>query len=116
MRPIPYRRAFVQALALAALPALTRSLAFAQEAPYPNRPIKLIVPNAPGSSVDTIGRRLGVSLAAALGQGVFIDNKAGAAGAMGVDAGRISAPDGYTLIVASSSSVTVAPLLQKGIA
>ena len=116
MRTFPGRRDFVQALALAALPALASSRAFAQEAPYPKHAVKLIVPNAPGSSVDTIGRRLGVALAAVLGQSVFIDNKAGAAGAMGVDAGRISAPDGYTLIVASSSSATVAPLLQKGIA
>ena len=110
MQSMSSRRAFAQMLAFAALPA------FAQDAPYPNRAVKLIVPNAPGSSVDTIGRRLGASLASALGQSVFIDNRAGAAGAMGVDAGRMSPPDGYTLIVASSSSVTVAPLLQKAIA
>ena len=89
------RRDVVKALSLIALPA------FAQDALYPDRALKLIVLNAPGSSVDTIGRRLGASLAGALGQSVSIDNKAGAAGAMGVDAGRISAPDGYTLIVAS---------------
>ena len=105
------RRFVMQSLLVMAMPGLS----FAQDAAYPTRPIKLIVPNAPGSSVDTIGRRLGNSLATALGQGIFIDNKAGAAGALGIDAGKQSAPDGYTLMVASSSSITVAPLLQKAV-
>lgn len=106
------RRRAIQCLSMsAALPWE----AFAQEADFPSRPIKLIVPNAPGSSVDTIGRILGNQLASA---GTFknvIDNRAGAAGAIGVEAGKMSAPDGYTLIVASSSSITVAPLLQKAV-
>ncbi len=106
------RRVLVQCLSLAsALPMTARS----QDAEYPSRPIKLIVPNAPGSSVDTIGRILGNQLASAAGQKNFVDNKAGASGALGVDAGRIAAADGYTLIIASSSSMTVAPLLQKAI-
>ena len=109
------RRVWVQSLALAALPALTHGRLFAQEAAYPSRPVKLIIPNAPGSSVDTIGRRLGVSLAEAIGQSIFVDNKAGAAGALGIEVGKAAPPDGYTLIVASSSSITVAPLLQKAI-
>lgn len=82
---------------------------------YPSRPVKLIVPNAPGSSVDTIGRVTANQLAAVLNQPLVVDNRAGAAGAIGVEAGRIAAPDGYTLIVASSSSMSVAPLLQKAV-
>jgi tripartite-type tricarboxylate transporter receptor subunit TctC len=90
-------------------------IAYSQDADFPSRPIKLIVPNAPGSSVDTIGRILGNQLTSAAGFKVFVENKAGAAGALGVDAGKVASPDGYTLIVASSSSITVAPLLQKAI-
>jgi tripartite-type tricarboxylate transporter receptor subunit TctC len=82
---------------------------------YPARPVKLIVANAPGSSVDTIGRIVAAQLSATLGQPLVVDNKAGAAGAVGIDAGKAAAADGYTLIVASSSSMTVAPLLQKAV-
>ena len=84
-----------------------------QAAPYPQRPVKFIVPNAPASSVDTIARLVATPLALQLQQAIVVDNKAGAAGALGVEAGRTAPADGYTLIVASSSSLTVAPLLQK---
>ena len=87
--------------------------ALGQAAPYPQRPVKLIVPNAPASSVDTIARIVGNLLAPLLQQAIVVDNRAGASGALGVEAGRTSAPDGHTLIVASSSSMTVAPLLQR---
>ncbi|MET0540556.1 MAG: tripartite tricarboxylate transporter substrate binding protein [Variovorax sp.] len=97
--------------ALGNLPRLGRA-----QGAYPSRPVKFIVPNAPGSSVDTIGRVVANQLAIALGQPVVVDNRAGAAGALGVEVGRAAAPDGYTLIVASSSSMSVAPLLQKAVA
>ena len=87
---------------------------FAQAA-YPNHPVKLIVANAPGSSVDTIGRIVAAQMATTLGQPLVVDNKAGAAGAVGIEAGKAAPADGYTLIVASSSSLTVAPLLQKAV-
>jgi tripartite-type tricarboxylate transporter receptor subunit TctC len=86
--------------------------AMAQATPYPQRPIKVIVPNAPASSVDTIARLVATPLALQLQQAIVIDNKAGAAGALGVEAGRAAPADGYTLIVASSSSLTVAPLAE----
>ena len=82
---------------------------------YPTRPVRLIVANAPGSSVDTIGRIVAAQLSVALGQPLVVDNKAGAAGAVGMDGGKSAAADGYTLIVVSSSSMTVAPLLQKAV-
>lgn len=91
-------------------------VAWAQSgAAYPNHPVKLIVANAPGSSVDTIGRIVANQLAIALGQPLVVDNKAGAAGAVGMDTGKAAPADGYTLVVASSSSMTVAPLLQKAV-
>ena len=99
--------------AMALLGALP--LAVSAQGAYPQRPVKLIVPNAPGSSLDTVGRLMANTLAPLLGQPLVVDNKAGAAGALGIEAGKNSAPDGYTLIAASSSSITVAPLLQKAV-
>ncbi len=112
MTPLCRRRLLLQCLPFAAALPLG---AHSQDADFPSRPVKLIVPNAPGSSVDTIGRILGNQLISAAGFKVFVENKAGAAGALGIDAGKNSVADGYTLIVASSSSITVAPLLQKSI-
>lgn len=88
--------------------------AAAQEA-YPGRSIQLIIPNAPGSSVDTMGRAVGARMAPLLQQSLVMDNRAGAAGAIGVEAGRRAAPDGYTLIIGSTSAITTAPLLQKAV-
>lgn len=80
---------------------------------YPNRPIKLIMPNAPGSSIDTLGRILSTRLGETLGQSIIIENRAGASGVLGMEVGKAAAPDGYTLIVASSSASTIAPHIQK---
>ncbi|APW40895.1 hypothetical protein RD110_22765 [Rhodoferax koreense] len=85
------------------------------QTPYPARPVRLIVPNAAGSSVDTIGRITANQLAVALQQPVVVDNRAGAAGAIGVDVTRAAPADGYTLMIASSSAISVAPLLQKAV-
>ncbi len=123
MQRIISRRAALAACAALACGAAPRSRAQVQtqaqtqtqtEPPaWPQRPVRLIVPNAPASSVDTIARLVAQVLAPALQQAIVVDNRAGAAGAIGVEAGRSAAPDGYTLIVASSSSMSVAPLLQK---
>ena len=109
------RRSALQALSSLAGAAASSTVWSQTHAGYPQRPVKLIVPNAPGSSVDTISRLLANYLSPALGQALVVDNKAGAAGALGIEAGKLATPDGYTLIAASSSSITVAPLLQKGI-
>jgi tripartite-type tricarboxylate transporter receptor subunit TctC len=115
----PTRRSTLQLFAAgAAGMAATPWPAWSQAAgaSYPQRPVRLLVPNAPGSSVDTISRLLANALAPLLGQALVIENKAGAAGALGMEAGKSAVADGYTLIAASSSSVTVAPLLQKAVA
>lgn len=112
------RRRFLGAAPSAVLLAGAGALlhrAAAQGPALPQRAVRLVVPNAPGSSVDTIARLASTQLAEALQQPVIVDNKAGAAGALGVEFGRTAPPDGYTLIVASSSSITVAPLLQKAV-
>lgn len=98
-------------LAAAGLPAAT----LRAQGAWPERPIRVVIPNAPGSSVDTIGRLLGNELGKVLPQPLVMDNRAGAAGAIGVEAVRQAAPDGYTVLVGSTSAITVAPLLQKAV-
>jgi tripartite-type tricarboxylate transporter receptor subunit TctC len=109
-RPAVSRRSFV---ALAAGMAMAPR-AFAQAA-YPVRPLRIVVPNAPGSSVDTIGRVFGSEISRILAQPTVIDNRVGAAGAIGVEIARTAVADGYTLLIGSSSAISVAPLLQKAL-
>lgn len=80
---------------------------------YPNRPIRMLVPNAPGSAVDTLSRIVGNRLNEAIGQSVVIDNRPGAAGIIAMEIAKDAAPDGYTLISATTAASTIARLLQK---
>ena len=80
---------------------------------WPQKPIKFLVPNAPGSSVDTVGRLLMAEMSKSLQQPAVADNKAGAAGALGAEAARAAPADGYTLLIGSSTAISTAPLLQK---
>jgi len=91
------------------LPAAAADLAAKAGAAYPLRPIRLIMPNAPGSSNDTLGRLLATRLGEALGQQVVVDNRAGAGGVLGTEIGKSAAPDGYTLIVSSEGALSLAP-------
>ena len=81
-------------------------------ASYPNKPVKLIVPFAPGGFTDVTARILGQKLSAALGQNFIIENKAGAGSTIGTDFVAKSAPDGYTLVMVSSTHV-ISPWLYK---
>ena len=89
--------------------------ALAQEAAkdYPSRPIRMIVPNAPGSSVDTLSRIMGTGLSQVIGQQIVIDNRAGAAGVIGMEIAKNANPDGYTMISATTAASTIARILQK---
>jgi len=80
---------------------------------YPSRPVRLIVPNAPGSSVDTLSRIMGNKLPEVLGQQVVIDNRAGAGGIIGMEIAKNAIPDGYTIIAATTAASTIAVHLQK---
>ncbi|UUZ73187.1 tripartite tricarboxylate transporter substrate binding protein [Polaromonas sp. P1(28)-8] len=82
-------------------------------ATYPEKPIRLIVPFAPGGSVDLIGRVLAQRLSEKLGQQVIVENKAGAGGTMGADVVAKAPPDGYTLLLASSGHQSFHSLLYK---
>ena len=89
--------------------------AAAQEAAksYPSRPIRLIVPNAPGSAVDTLSRIVGNELSNTIGQQIVMDNRAGASGIIAMEIAKNANPDGYTLISATTAASTIARLLQK---
>jgi tripartite-type tricarboxylate transporter receptor subunit TctC len=80
--------------------------------PYPNRPIRLIIPIAAGGGPDTIGRAVGMKLTDNLGQTFVVDNRAGASGAIAVELASRAAPDGYTILLISASQV-IRPLLFK---
>ncbi len=78
---------------------------------YPTRPIRLIVPFPPGGNIDITARAIGPGLTEHLGQPIVIDNRGGASGVIGTDMVAKSHADGYTLVLASSGTVTVAPSL-----
>lgn len=80
---------------------------------YPTRPIRLIVPNGPGSSVDTLTRIVANKLGEVMGQQIVVDNRAGAGGIIGMEIAKDATPDGYTLIAATTAASTIAVLLQK---
>jgi tripartite-type tricarboxylate transporter receptor subunit TctC len=103
-------------LLLAALlvSALVVGPARAQEA-WPARPIKLIVPFAPGGTSDVLGRVVADKLQAALKQTVLVENRAGAGGVLGADAVAKSAGDGYTLLLGTIASHAINPALQPKI-
>ena len=91
-----------------AFTALTPLAATAQ-ASYPERPVKLIVPFAPGGVTDTSGRLIAEQLAKRLGQQVVVENKAGASGNIGAQQVATAAPDGYTLVLAFDGTMVINP-------
>ena len=84
-------------------------------ATYPNKPIRLIVPQQPGSSNDTVSRVLAQQLGEALGQQFVIDNRPGAGGIIGMELGARAVPDGYTLVATATAPQVIAPHLHKKI-
>jgi tripartite-type tricarboxylate transporter receptor subunit TctC len=79
--------------------------------PYPTRPIRLVVGFAPGGAADTVARTVGAAMGRELGQPVIIENRAGAGSSIAAENVAKSAPDGYSLLIASPSSISVNPAL-----
>ena len=105
--PLSRRLALTAVAALAALPA------WAQQAPWPQRPIKLLVPFAAGGNTDGIARLTAERLTQALGQTVVVENRAGGNGGIAADALAKSAPDGYTLMMAAMPVLAILPAVTK---
>ena len=103
------RRTLIASLGLGSAASLLPRAAFAA---YPDRPIHLIVPFAPGGNADIVGRLVGERISNALGQPVVVDNRGGAGGSIGAEAVARSAADGYTLFVGSNGPLTVNPFVQ----
>ena len=103
----------VMSCAIAALSASPLTFGADAAKDYPSRPIRMLVPNAPGSSVDTLSRIVGNKLSDVIGQQVVMDNRAGAGGIIGMEIAKSANPDGYTIIAATTAATTIARLLQK---
>ena len=78
---------------------------------WPAKPIRLIAPYPPGGQTDIVSRWLGEKLAPALGQPLVVENRAGAQGALGLQAAKSAAPDGYTFVYTNVSNLSIAPSL-----
>src|SRR4029078_9438812 len=99
------RKSFLLAAAAAGILGLAGPAAHAQAPGWPTKPVKIVVPFPAGGATDVISRALGQRLSAELGQTFVIDSKPGAASAIGAELVSRAAPDGYTLLMATSSSL-----------
>ena len=104
---------FVSAGLSAAALLIAASAAAQTRQDYPNRPIRIIVAQAPGSGPDIMARTIGQKLTEAWGQQIVVDNRAGANGIIGMEAAAKSKPDGYTLVLAVPSALTMNPYVYK---
>ncbi|MGH8765785.1 MAG: Bug family tripartite tricarboxylate transporter substrate binding protein [Burkholderiales bacterium] len=95
------------------LVALLFALSLPAQAQYPQRAIKMVVPFPPAGATDIVGRIVAQKLTERLGQSVVVENRPGAGGSIGSDLVAKSAPDGYTILMATSSTHSIGPALQK---
>src|SRR5215218_1774517 len=101
--------------ALVALTCASSVYAADKASAYPNRPVRLIVANTTGTSVDTLARVLAAKMSEELGQQMVADNRAGAGGTIGAEIASQSAPDGYTLLVSSTGMQVISPQIYRKI-
>src|SRR5438128_7765830 len=95
------------------LSACIAASAFAATADYPSRPIRFLVPSAPGGTPDIITRVVGAELSKQMGQQIVVDNRAGANGGIGMHLLARSNPDGYTVGYGPVSAVAINPIFTK---
>lgn len=104
-------RSHVVALSLVALAAAAP--VFAQSGSYPNKPVRVVVPFAPGASTDILARLAADELSKRLGQPFVVENVGGAGGTIGTSQVVKSKPDGYTIVAATPGPITISPVAQK---
>lgn len=104
-------RRTVLAQAIIACTAAVAAVGSAHAQAYPNKPIRLVIGFAPGGAADYVARTVSEPLARALGQAVVVENRAGAGSSLAADFVAKATPDGYTLLIASPSSISVNPAL-----
>ncbi|MEP6971843.1 MAG: tripartite tricarboxylate transporter substrate-binding protein, partial [Betaproteobacteria bacterium] len=103
-------------LLLTAMAATAMALApNAMAQAYPNKPIRLIVPDAPGGSPDVLGRLLAQKLSESMGQQIVVENRPGAAGLLAAELAARAAPDGYTLFMSTTSIWAILPSVKKNL-
>jgi tripartite-type tricarboxylate transporter receptor subunit TctC len=108
------RKAILTTGAFAALNAMGSSaLAQGQASNWPQRPVRVIVPNGPGASSDNLARVLALKLGEAVGQQFVVDNRPGAGGLIGMEIAARAVPDGYTLLATSTANHVIAPQLHR---
>jgi tripartite-type tricarboxylate transporter receptor subunit TctC len=110
MKSTPTRRQALLRLAAGATATSSFSSSVRAQSDWPSRPIKLVVPYAPGGSSDTLGRMIAKYLTEALKQNVVVENRAGAAGMIGSQQVARAAPDGYSLVISGIASHVLAPI------
>ena len=109
------RRFLATALAVALSTGLGLAPASGWAQAYPNKPIRLIVPFPAGGATDILARALSQKLGEKIGQSVVVENRPGAGGTIGADAASKAAPDGYTLLLAASSTHSIGPAINPKI-
>ena len=111
------KRIFLSAIACAAATFVTMGTASAQQASgYPNKPIRFVVGFSAGNSIDSVARIIAQHITNKTGQAVVVDNKTGANGMLAASDVAKSTPDGYTILISNSSTITVNPSLYKKMA
>lgn len=114
---MPPRRSLLKSVCLSALAlactCLAATVAVAQS--FPNKPVRIVVPFPPGNASDVAARALGEKLSQRIGQPVVVENKAGAAGAVGAEFVAKAPPDGHTLMITSLSPIVITPHVNKSL-
>jgi tripartite-type tricarboxylate transporter receptor subunit TctC len=98
--------------------AATGAIGIARDAPaqpFPNRPLRLVIPFPPGGATDIVGRRLATAMTELLHQPVVVENRPGASTAIGAAAVVNSAPDGHTMLMVSSTTLAINPLISRNL-
>jgi tripartite-type tricarboxylate transporter receptor subunit TctC len=107
------KRRWILAVPLAATLAWAATTVPSLAADYPSKPIRMVIPFPPGGPNDMLGRLLADEMGKNLGQAIVVENRGGAGGTIGTDVVAKAAPDGYTILLSGTASLSIAPSLYK---